>query len=106
MATSKRMKLSAALLTLMIAGWSGIAAAKPCKDFDIKVQNNFEHDGTPVQIMVVDFDYWDDEKGKWREENFVRNLVIDSGDTTILPIAISSMSATSPASSFGLNLST
>jgi len=84
MATSKRMKLSAALLTLMIAGWSGIAAAKPCKDFDIKVQNNFKHDGTPVQIMVVDFDYWDDEKGKWREENFVGNLVIDSGKTTTL----------------------
>ena len=77
MATSKRMKLSAALLTLMIAGWSGIAAAKPCKDFDIKVQNNFAHDGIGQPIKVVDFDYWDDDKGKWREENWVGNLVID-----------------------------
>jgi hypothetical protein len=71
------MKLSAALLTLMIAGWSGIAAAKPCKDFDIKVQNNFTHDGIGQPIKVVDFDYWDDDKGKWREENWVGNLVID-----------------------------
>lgn len=55
----------------------GIATAKSCKDVTIKVDNDFEHDGSPVQIKVVDFDYWDDGEGKWREEDRVGDLVID-----------------------------
>ncbi len=55
----------------------GIASARSCKDVTIKVDNDFTHDGSPVQIKVVDFDYWDDGEGKWREENYVANLVIN-----------------------------
>ena len=32
------------------------------------------------QIKLVDFDYWDNGEGKWREENFVANQIIDYGD--------------------------
>jgi hypothetical protein len=55
----------------------GIATAKSCKDVTIKVDNDFEHDGSAKDIKVVDFDYWDDTEGKWRGENYVGNLVID-----------------------------
>jgi hypothetical protein len=46
----------------------------------IKVKNDFTHDGEAIQIKAVDFDYWDDTEGKWREENWVGNEVIDPGD--------------------------
>ena len=74
-------KLGAALLALTMAAGSGSALANACKDFDIKVNNGFVHDGVAVPIKVVDSDYWDDEKGKWREENWVGNLVIDPTHT-------------------------
>lgn len=73
--------VSAVLVSLMIAGWSGIASADRCKDVTIKVKNDFTHDGSAVQIQVVDFKYWDDTEGKWRGENWVGNLVIDPGWT-------------------------
>lgn len=43
-------------------------------------KSRFTHDGEAIQIKVVDFDYWDDTEGKWREENWVGNEVIDPGD--------------------------
>lgn len=64
----------------LAAGTAATAAAKPCKDVDIHVFNDFEHDGAAIQIKVVDFDYWDDTEGKWREENFVGNTIYDPGD--------------------------
>jgi hypothetical protein len=73
----KRQIVSAVVVALAFAGWSGIASARLCKDVTIKVDNDFTHDGSPAQIQVVDFDYWDDGEGKWREENWVGNVVID-----------------------------
>ena len=72
-----RQIVSAVVLALAFAGWSGVASARLCKDVTIKVDNDFTHDGSPAQIQVVDFDYWDDTEGKWREENWVGNVVID-----------------------------
>jgi hypothetical protein len=73
--------IGAVVMSLLCTGWSGIAAADRCKDVTVKVQNNFEHDGEPIQIKVVDFDYYDNGEGKWREENWVGNTVIGPGDT-------------------------
>jgi hypothetical protein len=73
--------IGAVVMSLLCTGWSGIAAADRCKDVTVKVQNKFEHDGDPIQIYVTDFDYYDDEKGKWREENWVGNIVVGPGDT-------------------------
>jgi hypothetical protein len=73
----KRKLVSAVLTALAFAACSGIASAHLCKDVTIKVDNDFTHDGSPAQIQVVDFDYWDDGEGKWREENWVGNVVID-----------------------------
>ena len=72
--------VSAVVVALAFTAWSGIASAHLCKDVTIKVDNDFTHDGSPVSIQVVDFDYWDDEEGKWREENWVGNLVIGYND--------------------------
>lgn len=72
--------LSAALFALMMTGWSGFALADRCKDVTIKVDNDFTHDGSTPPIRVVDFDYWDNTEGKWREENSVVNVVIDENE--------------------------
>jgi hypothetical protein len=72
--------ISTALVSLLIAACSGMASADRCKDVAIKVKNDFTHDGEAIQIKAVDFDYWDDTEGKWREENWVGNEVIDPGD--------------------------
>ena len=72
--------VSAVVVALAFTAWSGIASAHLCKDVTIKVDNDFTHDGSPVSIQVVDFDYWDDEEGKWSEENWVGNLVIGYND--------------------------
>ncbi len=72
--------IGAVVVSILIAGWSGVSSASRCKDVSIKVKNDFTHDGTAVQINVVDFDYWDDTEGKWREENWVGNEVIDPDD--------------------------
>ena len=69
--------VSAVVSALAFAACSGLASAHLCKDVTIKVDNDFTHDGSPAQIQVVDFDYWDDTEGKWREENWVGNVVID-----------------------------
>ena len=70
----------AVFASFLIATWSGTSSAARCKDVTVKVQNDFIHDGSALQIKVVDFDYWDDTEGKWREENWVGNEVIDPGD--------------------------
>jgi hypothetical protein len=76
-----KMTFSVAAVSFLASLLPGIASADLCRDVEIKVKNSFTHDGTPVQINVVDFDYWDDTEGKWREENWVGNEVIDDGKT-------------------------
>jgi hypothetical protein len=39
------------------------------------VHNHFVHDGSAIQIKVVDYDYWDDTEGKWRENVFGSEVV-------------------------------
>ena len=81
----KLKSVGAVLTALAFAACSGIASAKLCKDVTIKVDNDFELNGSPVQIQVVDFDYWDNGEGKWREENWVGNVVVafEGGPHTI-----------------------
>jgi hypothetical protein len=57
-----------------------VAFADKCKNVDIHITNEFIHDGTQRQVKIVDFDYWDDTEGKWREENLVNNFILDYGD--------------------------
>src|SRR5687768_5089463 len=64
----------------LVGGLAGDAFAARCRDVAIHVHNNFEHDGAIVQIKIVDFDYWDDGEGKWREENWVGNTIFDPGE--------------------------
>jgi hypothetical protein len=66
---------AAAVMTLMSG--AKLAAADACKNVDIRVKNSFKDDRTAVQIKVIDFDYWDDTEGKWREEAFVGNLIVN-----------------------------
>jgi hypothetical protein len=70
-----------AVVLLMFTGLCGIASAANCKDVTVKVTNNFVHAGNQLQIKVVDFDYWDNEDAKWREEAGVSNTVINYGKT-------------------------
>lgn len=65
-----------ALATL---GTASVASADLCRNVDIQIHNDFGK-----QIKVVDFDYWDNTEGKWREENFVDNVVVDNGDDHVI----------------------
>ena len=67
------------LVAIAMAASAGVAAADTCRDVTIKVRNEFTQDTAPVQIKVIDFDYWDDTEGKWREESFVSNLIVNPG---------------------------
>jgi hypothetical protein len=70
-----------ALTSLVVTtSFAGTAVADRCKNVDIHVYNDFVHDGDPLQIKVVDFDYWDDREGKWRGENWVGNTIYNPGD--------------------------
>jgi hypothetical protein len=69
--------LSAAMITL--ASGVQLAAADPCKNVDVRVRNSFLQGDAPVQIKVIDFDYLDDEAGKWREEAVIGNLIVNPG---------------------------
>jgi len=66
---------------LLLTGLCGVASAEKCKDVTVKVTNKFVHAGNQLQIQVVDFDYWDNQKAKWREESPVPNVIIDPGKT-------------------------
>lgn len=66
---------------LVFSGLCGIASAKNCKDVTVKVKNNFVHAGNKLQIKVVDFDYWDNNDAKWREELGIPNIIINNGHT-------------------------
>jgi hypothetical protein len=72
---------SAAVGFLIISGMGGIASATNCKDVTVKVTNNFVHAGNQLQIKVVDFDYWDNNDAKWREEFGVDNTIVDYSRT-------------------------
>lgn len=68
-----------ALVAFSMAASVGVAAADTCRDVDIKVRNEFTQNGSPIQIKVIDFDYWDNTEGKWRDEAFVGNVIINPG---------------------------
>jgi len=68
---------------LVFTGLCGIASAKNCKDVTVKVQNHFVHAGNKLQIKVVDFDYWDNNDAKWREEFGIDNQIVDYGDKEV-----------------------
>jgi hypothetical protein len=73
--------LAAAMITL--ASGAQLAAADSCKNVDLKVTNSYRDDGAPVQIKVIDFDYWDDTEGKWREEAVIGNLIVNPSQTSM-----------------------
>jgi hypothetical protein len=73
--------VNAAVVLLMFTSWCGIASATNCKDVTVKITNNFVHAGNQLQIKVVDFDYWDNEDAKWREETGIPNTVVNYGKT-------------------------
>lgn len=71
-----RKLIMSTIAALSVAGgMAGTAMADRCQDVHIHVDNEFEEDGDFLQIKIVDFDYWDDDEGKWREENFVGNTI-------------------------------
>lgn len=69
----------------LVAGCAGTAAAdSKCSAVNIEVTNDF-HDpatGAKVDIRVVDFEYWDAEDNKWREE-WTDNKRINFGQTAV-----------------------
>lgn len=75
-------KLTAAVLAAAtLAGLAGTAAAdSKCSDVGIEVRNQFTSPitNTQARIKVVDFDYWDDEDDRWRDE-VTDNKIINSG---------------------------
>ncbi|HWM84634.1 MAG TPA: hypothetical protein VNO33_02325 [Kofleriaceae bacterium] len=72
--------MAAAAGLAITTGLAGAAEAKLCNRVGIHVYNDYEDDGVPIQIRIVDFDYWDDEQGRWREENWVGNTVFLPGE--------------------------
>ncbi len=75
--------VSAVVVLIMFIGLCGIASAANCKDVTVKVTNNFVHAGNKPQIKVVDFDYWDNEDAKWREEVGISNTIINNNGTPV-----------------------
>ena len=75
--------MMAAAIGMAVLGSAGIASADLCRNVDIHIHNEFVN-GYGRQIKLVDFDYWDNTEGKWREENFVANQIIDYGDDYLI----------------------
>lgn len=75
-------KLTASLLaTATLVGLAGTAAAdSKCSNVGIEVRNQFTSPitNTQTRIKVVDFEYWDDEDDKWRDE-VTDNKTINAG---------------------------
>lgn len=68
---------AAAVMTMMTG--AKLAAADPCKNITLTVKNSFVRNESPLQIKVIDFDYLDDDAGKWREETVIGNLIVNPG---------------------------
>jgi hypothetical protein len=70
----------------LVVGVSAQAAAADSKYSSVNIQvANQYHDpvtGAKVDIRVVDFEYWDAEDNKWREE-WTDNKRIDFGQTAV-----------------------
>lgn len=77
-------QLTASLLAAAtVLGLAGTAAAdSKCSDVGIEVENEFISPitNTQARIKVVDFEYWDDEDDKWREES-TDNKIINAGQS-------------------------
>jgi hypothetical protein len=72
-----------AALGLATLGGVKAASADTCRDVDIVVENNFTQNGSPIQIKVIDFDYFDNTEGKWRDEAWNSNTIVAPGDTIL-----------------------
>lgn len=72
---------AAALITL--ASGAQLAAASPCKNINLVVKNSFIHNNAALQIKVIDFDYLDDDAGKWREEAVIGNVIVNPGQSEL-----------------------
>ena len=72
-------------VTALVVGCAGAASAdSKCSAVNIEVKNEY-HDpatGAQVDIRVVDFEYFDDEDNKWREE-WSDNKRINFGQTAV-----------------------
>ncbi|MDH4064826.1 MAG: hypothetical protein OEW19_10545 [Acidobacteriota bacterium] len=70
---------------VLVVGFAGQAAAdSKCSSVNIQVTNQY-HDpvtGAKVDIRVVDFEYWDAEDNKWRDE-WTDNKRINFGQTAV-----------------------
>lgn len=70
-------------LPAFLIGFAGTAAAdSKCSDVNIQVTNEYRDpiSNAEVDIKVVDFQYWDKEDNKWRNES-TNNKRIDPGQT-------------------------
>ena len=57
-----------------------VADAADCEDVRFLVKNSYKtSDGTPRTIKVVDIQYYDYDKSKWRNK-FIKNTKIDPGN--------------------------
>lgn len=78
--------ISSTLAALTLAGLAaGTAAAdSKCSDVGIEVRNEFISPltNTQARIKVVDFEYWDDEDNKWRDES-TDNKIINAGQPQV-----------------------
>lgn len=75
--------ISTTLVALTLAALAGTAAAdSKCSNVGIEVHNSFISPitNTSTRIKVVDFDYWDDEDNKWRDE-VTDNKTISAGQS-------------------------
>jgi hypothetical protein len=69
----------------LVVGFAGTAAAdSKCSSVSIEVKNEYRDPvtGAQVDIRIVDFEYWDDEDNKWRDE-WSDNKRINYGQTAL-----------------------
>lgn len=59
---------------LLLLGGTAAADSK-CQDFTIEVDNDFEVNGDPKDIKVVDLRYYDYEDSRWRPEALTDKVV-------------------------------
>jgi len=69
----------------LVAGFAAVASAdSKCSSVNIQVKNNYRDPVTNAQvdIKVFDFEYYDKEDNKWREE-WTDNKTINFGQTAV-----------------------
>jgi hypothetical protein len=73
-----------AAASLLVSAAGAAAADSKCSSVSIEVKNEYRDPvtGAQVDIKVVDFQYWDAEDNKWREE-WSDNKRINYGQTAV-----------------------